>query len=199
MRCKSYIKNFADLVRSLVPKNICLKTVDIYQQDESRVGQQGSMTRIWAPKGTRPRKVKQKQFISSYIYGAACATTGDSFGLILPEVNTQSMQLFIDKFSKHIKDGRHAALIIDNAGWHTAKDLKIPTNITFIPLPPYSPELNSMEQVWQWIKSNYLSNVVFKNYDDIVDKLQEAWNAFSTNIELVKSICFREWTKHREI
>ena len=100
--CRLIIKNFADLVRSLVPKNICLKTVDIYQQDESRVGQQGSMTRIWAPKGTRPRKVKQKQFISSYIYGAACATTGDSFGLILPEVNTQSMQLFIDKFSKHI-------------------------------------------------------------------------------------------------
>ena len=199
MRYKSYIKNFACLVKSLVPESISLKTVDIYQQDESRVGQQGSMTRIWAPKGTRPRKVKQKQFISTYIYGAACATTGDSFGLILPNVNTQSMQLFLDSFSKHIKQGRHAAIIIDNAGWHTAKDLHIPHNMTLIPLPPYAPELNSMEQVWQWMKSDYLSNTFFKNYDDIVDKLQEAWNAFSNNVELVKSICFRKWAKHHEM
>ena len=199
MKCKSYIKNFADLVKSLVPETIPLKTVDIYQQDESRVGQQGSMTRIWAPKGTRPRKVRQKQFISTYIYGVACATTGDSFGLILPDVNTQSMQLFLDSLSKNIKKGRHAAIIIDNAGWHTAKDLNIPKNITLIPLPPYAPELNSMEQVWQWLKDNHLSNTSFKNYDDIVDKLQEAWNAFSNNVELVKSICFRKWDKHHEI
>ena len=79
MRYNSYIKNFAGLVKSLVPEAVSLKTVDIYQQDESRIGQQGSMTRIWAPKGTRPRKVKQRQFISTYIYGVACATTGDSF------------------------------------------------------------------------------------------------------------------------
>ena len=89
------------------------------------------MTRIWAPKGTRPRKVRQKQFISTYIYGVACATTGDSFGLILPDVNTQSMQLFLDSFSKNIKKGRHAAIIIDNAGWHTAKDLNIPNMLDF--------------------------------------------------------------------
>ena len=163
------------------------------------VGQQGSMTRIWAPKGTRPRKVKQKQFISTYIYGVACAATGDSFGLILPNVNTQSMQLFLDLFSKDIKEGRHAAIIIDNAGWHTAKDLNIPENITFIPLPPYAPELNTMEQVWQWMKDNYLSNTAFNNYNDIVNQLQDAWNAFSTNVELVKSICFREWAKHHKM
>jgi transposase len=143
--------------------------------------------------------VKQKQFISAYIYGVAFATTGDSFGLILPNVSTQSMQIFLDDFSKHIKQGRHAAIIIDNAGWHTAKDLNIPHNITLIPLPPYSPELNSMEQVWQWMKDNFLSNITFENYEEILDKLEEAWNAFSNDIELVKSICYRSWAKHHEM
>ena len=125
------------------------------------------------------------EFISAYIYGAACATTGDSFGLILPNVSTQSMQIFLDDFSKHIKQGRHAAVIIDNAGWHTAKDLNIPRNITLIPLPPYSPELNSMEQVWQWMKSNYLSNIAFENYDQTNKTLEQPTETNYTFVSLV--------------
>lgn len=109
------------------------------------------------------------------------------------------MQMFLDDFSQHIKSGKHAAIIIDNAGWHTAKNLNIPHNITFIPLPPYSPELNSMEQVWQWMKDNYLSNTIFDNYEEILDKLQKAWNAFANDKELVKSICYRSWAKHHEL
>lgn len=101
--------------------------------------------------------------------------------------------MYIDQLSNHVEKDRHVALIIDNAGWHTSKELKIPTNITLIPLPPYSPELNSMEQVWEWMKKNYLSNICFINYDEIVDKLSDAWNAFSNNTSLVKSICYRGW------
>ena len=77
-----------------MPDKIELSSVDIWLQDETRVGQQGSLTRIWAPKGTRPRKVKQKQFISTYIYGSACAATGESFGLALPYTNTETMELY---------------------------------------------------------------------------------------------------------
>lgn len=176
-----------------MPKNIDLSCLDIWVQDESRIDQQGSLTRIWAPKGTRPRKVKQGQFIYSYIYGASCPNTGDSFGLILPATNTDCMQTYLDALSEHIQKGRHVALIVDNAGWHTSKRLKIPKNITLIPLPPYSPELNPMEQVWQWMKHNYLSNICFDNYQNILDKLTQAWNAFANNIELVKSICQRNW------
>jgi len=99
-----------------LPLGVTVDTVDLWFQDEARVGQQGSLTRIWAPKGTRPRKVQQRQFISSYIYGAACPGSGESFGLI-----------------------------VDNAGWHRSNELSIPRNITLIPIPPYSPELNAME------------------------------------------------------
>jgi transposase len=157
------------------------------------VGQQGSLTRIWAPVGTRARKVKQQQFISTYIYGAACAATGESFGLVLPTVNTVAMQLFLDELSKVIQTGRHVALIVDNTGWHIAKDLNIPKNITLVPLPPYSPELNAMEQVWKWLKQNFLSNRCYKDYDEIVDEVCKAWNIFSGSLETVKSICARGW------
>jgi transposase len=151
------------------------------------------LTRTWVPKGSRTRKIKQGQFIYSYIYGASCPKTGDSFGLILPSTNTDCMQTYIDALSKHIQKDRYIALIVDNAGWHTSKKLEVPDNIILIPLPPYSPELNPMEQVWQWMKHNYLSNICFDNYEDILDNLTKAWNAFANNIELVKSICKREW------
>jgi len=182
-----------------LPKKVELSSVDIWQQDETRVGQQGSLTRIWAPKGTRPRKVKQQQFISTYIYGAACSATGESFGLVLPYTNTNVMELYLREFSAQIRPERHVALIIDNAGWHTAKNMDIPDNITLIPLPPYAPELNSMEQVWEWVKSHHLSNSCYKDYDDIVEKSSLAWNEFANNPELVKSICNREWIKHRNL
>ena len=79
------------------------------------------------------------------------------------------MQIFLNEFSKVIDKNKHAALIIDNAGWHRSNDLNVPTNITLVPLPPYSPELNPMEGVWEWIKQRHLSNRCYKNYDEIVD------------------------------
>ena len=177
----------------MLPLNIDFSLVDVWQQDESRVGQQGSTTRIWAKKGTRPRKVRQQQFISTYIYGAVCAKTGATFGLVLPYTNAAAMQLFLNELSSQVKDNRHIALVIDNAGWHTAKELSVPENITLVPLPPYSPELNATEQVWNWMKSHYLSNCNFKDYDEIVNKVCLAWNEFSRQPELVKSMCARDW------
>lgn len=167
--------------------------VDIWQHDESRVGQQGSVTRIWAVTGTRPRKVRQQQFIATYIYGAVCAASGETFGLILPYTNTQAMQLFLNELSLQVDGNRHIALVMDNAGWHTAKNLLVPNNITLVPLPPYSPELNAIEQVWNWMKSHYLSNCNFKDYEDIVDQTCIAWNEFSKQPGLVRSMCSRDW------
>jgi hypothetical protein len=132
LRFRSYIKNFPQLLKKLLPDNIDISTVDIWQQDESRVGQQGSTTRIWAKIGTRPRKVRQQQFISTYIYGAVCAKTGGTFGLVLPYTNTEAMQIFLNELSCHVNDGRHIALVIDNSGWHTATGLVVPHNIILI-------------------------------------------------------------------
>ena len=192
-RFKIHIKNFTDLLTELLPKNIDKSKVDIWSQDETRVGQQGSLTRIWTKRGTRPRKVRQQQFIATYIYGAACHNTGESFALILPYTNTEAMNMFLEELSLNIQCNRHVALLIDNAGWHTAKKLTVPSNITLIPLPPYAPELNAMEQVWEWIKNHFLSNQYYDVYKDIVIMACYAWNQLSKDVNLVKSIMYRDW------
>ena len=159
------------MLRKLLPDDIDYSKVDIWSQDESRVGQQGGLTRIWTIKGTRPRKVKQGQFTSTYIYGAASHSTGQSFALILPYANTEAMNIFLSELSKEIELGRHIAMIIDNAGWHNSKGLNVPANITLVPLPPYAPELNGMEQVWKWMKEHYLYNQCYSSYEDIVARV----------------------------
>lgn len=103
------------------------------------------------------------------------------------------MNLFLEELSFAIEPERHVALLIDNAGWHKAKNLVVPVNITLIPLPPYAPELNAMEQVWEWIKNHFLSNQCYIDYKDIVDKACYAWNQLSNNPELIKSIMHRKW------
>ena len=170
-------------------KNLC----EYYIYWIYRLCQHRDLYYNWYKTGTRPRKVRQQQFISTYIYGAVCAKTGEAFGLVLPYTNTAAMQLFLNELSCKIKDNRHIALVMDNAGWHTAKELVVPKNITLVPLPPYSPELNATEQIWGWMKSHYLSNCNFKDYNDIVDKVCFAWNEFAKQPDLVKSMCSRDW------
>jgi len=101
--------------------------------------------------------------------------------------------MFLQELSATIDREKHVALIVDNAGWHKAGQLAVPDNITLIPLPPYSPELNAMEQAWEWMRSHYLSNQCYENYDQIVEKACEAWNEFSNSTELVRSIMHRDW------
>ena len=86
-------------------------------------------------------------FVPTWVYGAACHETGQSYAVVLPCANTKAMNIFLQGLSKEIKKGKHVALIIDNAGWHNSNELIVPDNITLIPLPPYSPELNAMGQV----------------------------------------------------
>lgn len=90
------------MLATLLPKDIDMDLVDIWSEDETRIGQQGSLTRIWAKRGTRPRKIRQQQFISTYIYGAACHMTGESCALILPYANTESMNMFLEELSFRI-------------------------------------------------------------------------------------------------
>lgn len=171
------------------------KKIEVWWQDESRVGQQGSLSRIWATKGTRPRVVRQKQFLSTYIFGAVCPDRDHGYALILPECNAGMMQIHLDEISKEIQEGYHAIVMIDRASWHTTEALVVPDNMSLLPLPPYSPELNPMEQVWQKLKRDQLSNRVFKDYEAIVDACCKAWNAFCDEQGAIKNLCSRSWAQ----
>ena len=157
------------------------------------MGQQGTLTRKWARRGTRPRAPRDTRYKWSYIFGAACPARGIAAGLILPYVNAEAMGLHLAEIANSVAHGAHALLIIDGAGWHGAKRLHVPDNITLLKLPPYAPELNPMENVWAYLRANKLAITVFDSYEDILNKCAAAWNFFANDTERITSITYRDW------
>jgi transposase len=129
----------------------------------------------------------------AYIFGAICPEEGKGAGLIMPFCDTAAMQAHLAEISAAVAPGAHAVLILDQAGWHLSKDLVVPHNITPLPLPPRSPELNPVENVWQFLRDNWLSNRVFHCYDDIVTHCCEAWNELMEQPWRIRSIGRRTW------
>ncbi len=121
---------------------------------------------------------------------------GKGAGLVLPFCNTEAMNLHLAEISLAVAPAAHAVLIMDQAGWHTTKKLDLPSNISIISLPARSPELNPVENVWQYMRDNWLSNHVFKSYDDIVDHCCAAWNRLVGQPSTITSIGTRDWA-HR--
>jgi transposase len=112
----------------------------------------------------------------------------------MPRSDTEAMQYHLNEISKAIPPSRHAVVVMDRAPWHTTLKLKCPHNISIVPLPPVSPELNPVEQVWKWLRDRELSNRVFETYEDIVTACCDAWNSFATSPEVIQSIGHRAWT-----
>ncbi len=113
--------------------------------------------------------------------------------LALPFVDTGAMQLHLDEISRHVARRAHAVLLLDRAGWHTTAKLKVPKNITLIFLPPRAPELNPVENVWQYLRQNWLSNRVFEGYDAIIDAACHAWRELIKRPKTITSIGTRQW------
>lgn len=113
--------------------------------------------------------------------------------MALPRVDTGMMQLHIDEISRHVAKGAHAALLLDRAGWHTTAKLVMPRNITPILLPSRAPELNPVENIWQYLRQNWLSNTVFENYTAIIDAACDAWRRLIAQPETITSISMRDW------
>ena len=106
------------------------------------------------------------------------------------------MNLHLAEISRHVSPGAHAIMMLDGAGWHQQGGrLVVPNNIGLLPLPPYSPELNPVENVWEFLKQNFLSNRVFANYDAIVDACCNAWNALMAMPKRIRSLTERSWAK----
>ncbi|HIG41921.1 MAG TPA: IS630 family transposase [Gammaproteobacteria bacterium] len=177
-------------IRDKLPANT---KIELWWQDEARIGQKNKITRRWAKRGTRPRAAKDQRTKSAYIFGAICPARGVGAALVLPHCNTQAMQWHLDEISSQVSEGAHAILILDQAGWHTTDKLLIPSNITLLPLPPRAPELNPVENIWQFMRDNWISNRVFKSYDEIITISAEAWNKLIDQPWRIMSIGLREW------
>ena len=136
------------------------KPIEIWFADEARVGQKNKITRRWAKRGTRPSAPKDQRTASAYIFGAICPDQGKGAGLVLPRCTTEAMTLELAEIAEAVAPGAHALVLLDQAGWHLSNKLQVPDNLTLLPLPAKAPELNPMENVWQFLRDNWLSNVV---------------------------------------
>jgi len=158
------------------------------------VGQKGTHAYIWAAVGSRPPMVRDNRHDSAYLFGAICPARGVGTGMITPTANTECMNLHLAEISTHVGAGARAVLVCDGAGWHqTGGELVVPDNIVLLHLPPYSPELNPMENVWAYLRANKLCALVWDSYDHIVQACKTAWNWLVDDPARIRSIGTRDW------
>ena len=147
------------------------------------------MTRVWARSGTRPHAVRQTKYEWLYVIGAACPETGQSVGLLAPTINTDMINAFFEQFKQEVPAAAHVVMIWDQAGFHTAKAVRVPENITIVPLPPYSPELNPVENLWHYLRSHHWSNRIYADYDELRLAAIEAWQQSALDPAVIQSVC----------
>lgn len=136
---------------------------------------------------------RDQRYTSAYIFGAVCPARDKGAALVMPYANTEAMNLHLQEISRNVTPGAHAVIVIDGAGWHTSGELIVPDNLSLLPLPPYSPELNAQENIWQFLRQNYLAGRIFETYDDLVEACSVAWNALAAETGRIASIAAREW------
>jgi hypothetical protein len=175
--------------------------VELWFEDEARVGRKGRTTHVWyqkggAPAGVRPRGLREHRYASAHLFGAVCPERDAGVALVLPEVSTRAMGLFLAELSRAVPVGTHAVVVLDRAGWHVSADLAVPSNLTLVHLPPYSPELNPVERVWLHLRERFLSLRVFRDYRAIVDACCAAWNRLVADPGRLRSLCDQPWIRN---
>jgi hypothetical protein len=159
----------------------------LFFQDESRFGLMTQAGRRWARKGKRPEMLyrQTRQYLA--LFASVCPETGEMSSLISPYMNTYAMNAHLKILSEEHPDTCNV-VVLDGAGWHRSKDLELPDNVKFIRLPPYSPQLNPMETVWEYIKSHFTRGAYFENLDQVENRIIEGVRLMHNNSDIVKSV-----------
>lgn len=166
--------------------------VRVLFQDEGRFGRISDQRRCWAPLPKRP--LVGQQVIREFVYSlaAVCPEDGQLASLIMPTVDAEIMSIFLDHTAQ-IFPGDYCLMFLDGAGWHRAHQLRIPKNIRLLPFPPYSPELNPVEGLWEHLRENYFGNRVLNNLEEVEDILCQGLHHLIHCPELVKSMTNYHW------
>lgn len=159
-------------------------------QDEAGFGRINKPKYCWCKKGIRPSVPCHHIREYRYAYGAAEPVTGEKFFLIMPYCNTVCMNLFLEKLSETYSND-YIIMAADGAAWHKSKELKIPENIEIFYIPPYTPEMNPVEQIWRELRTQGFKNELFTTLEKVVDRLCDTINSLSNSV--VKSITNRNW------
>jgi transposase len=156
-------------------------------QDEGRFGRVNIPRSSWAPMKIRPLVPRQIVREAFYVYSAVCPSLGKMCSLILPYANTEMMSLFLANVSEEFIDNE-IIMLVDGAGWHKSNELIIPNNIHFIIQPPYSPEVNPTEHIWDEIREKYLHNKIFSSLKETIDRVSLGIRELSLKNDLIKSM-----------
>jgi transposase len=167
------------------------KRIALYFQDEARFGQKGRGCRRWWLRGRRPVGPLDQRHDYAYVFATVEPISGQAFCLVLPEVSTATMNLFLRRFAETVPDDTHVLMVVDGAGWHTSHAVSVPCNVTLLRLPPYAPELNPVERVWLHLRERHLSHRVMDTYTAIVDALCDAWRQLTQ--ARLRSLCGYPW------
>jgi transposase len=140
--------------------------------------------------------VRDDRHDSAWLFGAVCPERAVGAALVMPWVSSEAMSLHLAEIGKTVSPGAHAILVCDGAGWHQLGGrLQVPENVSILHLPGYAPELNPIENVWEYLRGNHLSISVWDTYDQIVDACCRAWNSFINNVKRVSSVTTRCWAQ----
>ena len=190
---EDFKENFGAKLREMLKDVPAGTPIEIWFQDEMRLGQKNTRVRQWARKGSRPRQPADGRYQNAYLFGAICPARGTGAAIMMPHSDTHAMQCHLDEISRTVATDAHAVILMDQAGWHTTPALNIPENLSLVLLPPKSPELNPVENIWQFIRQTWLANRTFETYDAIIDAGCQAWNKLIDMPETITSIGSREW------
>lgn len=162
--------------------------------DEARFGRISELRRCWAPPGVRPIGLAQVERQYTYAYAAVTPFDGELMSLVLPEVNAEMMSIFLKETARRYAN-EQVVMIMDQAGWHKAKRLQIPNNITLSWLPPYSPELNPVEHLWEQIRERWFHNHLFSSLKAVETELVTALQHFLYSPAELLALTHFSWMK----
>lgn len=161
-------------------------------QDEARFGRISDRHYCWAKFPMRPivKAMMTHQYV--YAYGAVSIHDGALDSLVLPHVNSECMAIFLKEIARRYPND-NIIMVLDGAGWHKSKSMRIPDNMRLLYLPPYSPELNPVEHLWEELREKYFHNLAFDSLDALEDQLVNGLSNLELDQARVKSICSWEW------
>lgn len=188
---QEFLDNFPNLVQqALNTKNPeDTRPILLMAQDEGRFGRLGQVKKAWCPKNFRPRVAQQGVREYVYAYAAIAPQLGQMTCLILPYVNLEMMELFLQQVSQDFAD-YFIVMQVDRASWHLSEKLEVPENIRLIPQTAYSPELNPVEHLWDALRENYFYNQTFDSLEQVMDALAEGLNFFCSIPEKLRSMTY---------
>lgn len=185
-------KKFPELIREIDRQWPGAGPLRVMFQDEARFGRISDTRRCWCPKPVRPLCHAMVSQEYTYAYGAVSVMDGVFDSLIIPYVNTNCMQIFLDEVALRHPNER-IIMVLDGAGWHKSKLLKVPDNMKLVSLPPYSPELNPVEHIWDELREKFFHNRVFESLDALEDHLEESLRDLEIDHERIHSIVSWPW------